>query len=99
MLQVTSTAAMTLADARSEKGLPEHFGVRICAADSNGQSAYQLGFAEKPQEGDSVTETDGPRIFVAPEVAAPLDGAVLDVEDTGRLILTKPASAPDGSAS
>ncbi|HVW35128.1 MAG TPA: hypothetical protein VHL53_21525 [Acidimicrobiia bacterium] len=91
MLQLTSTAAMTLAAAREEKGLPEHYGIRISAANSNGQSAYQLGFSERPQDGDDVTEVEGTRLFVAPDVAAPLDGAVLDVEETGRLILTKPA--------
>jgi Fe-S cluster assembly iron-binding protein IscA len=90
MLKVTSSAATTLADARADKGLPEHFGVRICAVGSNGQSGYQLGFVEEPDAGDEVTETDGTRIYVAPEVAVPLDGAVLDVEESGRLILTKP---------
>jgi Fe-S cluster assembly iron-binding protein IscA len=89
MLHVTNTAALALADARAEKGLPEHFGVRICAANSNGQSAYRLGFVEEPLAGDGVTEMDGTRVFVAPEAVEPLDGAVLDVAESGRLTLTK----------
>lgn len=91
MLHVTSTAAMALADARAEKGLPEHFGVRISSAGSNGHTAYQLGFVEEPLADDDVTETDGTRVFVAAEVVEPLDGAVLDVAETGRLTLTKTA--------
>jgi Fe-S cluster assembly iron-binding protein IscA len=90
MLQVTSTAATTLEAARAENGLPEHFGVRISAASANSnQAVFQFGFVEGPLAGDQVTETEGPRVFVAEEVAAPLDNAVLDVEETGRLILTE----------
>ncbi|MGH9035150.1 MAG: Fe-S cluster assembly protein HesB [Acidimicrobiia bacterium] len=86
---MTTTAATTLAAARAENGLPEHFGVRISAASANSsQAAFQFGFVEEPLAGDQVTETEGTRVFVAEEVAAPLDDAVLDVEDTGRLILT-----------
>ena len=65
------------------------FGVRICTAHSNGQSAYRLGFVEEPLAGDGVTEMDGTRVFVAPEAVEPLDGAVLDVAESGRLTLTK----------
>lgn len=89
MLQVTSTAATTLAAARAQNGLPEHFGVRISATGTNtNQAAYQFGFVEEAQEGDQIREAEGTRVFVAPEVAPSLDNAVLDVEETGRLILT-----------
>lgn len=84
MLEVTSNAAATLADARSRGGVPDHFGVRIYAAkegDTEGP-AFQLGFASDPQEGDQVGETEATRYFVAPDVAGPLENAVLDAEDT-----------------
>ena len=89
MLQVTSTAATTLAAARAENGLPDHFGVRISATESNtSKPAFQLGFVEEAQEGDQIREAEGTRVFVAPEVAPSLDNAILDVEESGRLILT-----------
>jgi Fe-S cluster assembly iron-binding protein IscA len=88
MLQVTSTAATTLAAARAQNGLPEHFGVRISATAANtSQPAFQFGFVEEALEGDQIREAEGTRVFVAPEVADSLDNAILDVEETGRLVL------------
>ncbi len=81
MLQVTNTAATILSDVKNEQGVPEHFGVRVFAGQTNdGQQAIGLGFAETPAEGDAVTESEGVTLFVAEEVAAPLEEAVIDVE-------------------
>src|SRR3954468_24695540 len=97
MLQITSGAAATLTRARENEGLPEHYGIRIFAtpapeANSNQRgAAYGFGFVEGPQAGDEIGETDGTTYFVAPEVAAPLDGVVLDVAESGNLVLTRPA--------
>jgi Fe-S cluster assembly iron-binding protein IscA len=69
--------------------MPEHYGVRISAAGPNSnQAAFQFGFVEEPMAGDQIAETEGPPVFVAPEVADSLDDAVLDVEESGRLVLT-----------
>ena len=96
MLQVTSQAAATLSRAREKEGLPEHFGVRIFAAPDPStnshqttQSVYGFGFVEAPQEGDTVGQTDGTPYYVAPEVAPTLDDVVLDVAETGNLVLTR----------
>ncbi|HEU5448603.1 MAG TPA: hypothetical protein VFW57_06285 [Acidimicrobiia bacterium] len=94
MLQVTSQAAQTLNRAREKEGLPENFGVRIFAApdpsaNSQQASVYGFGFVEGPQDGDAVGQTDGTPYFVAPEVADSLDDVVLDVADTGNLVLTR----------
>jgi len=94
MLQVTSQAAQTLNRAREKEGLPENFGVRIFAApdpsaNSHQASVYGFGFVEGPQNGDAVGQTDGTPYFVAPEVADSLDDVVLDVADTGNLVLTR----------
>lgn len=94
MLQVTSQAAQTLNRAREKEGLPESFGVRIFAApdpsaNSHQASVYGFGFVEGPQDGDAVGQTDGTPYFVAPEVADSLDDVVLDVADTGNLVLTR----------
>jgi Fe-S cluster assembly iron-binding protein IscA len=104
MLQVTSQAAATLTRAREKEGLPEHFGVRIFAApapESNSQSkqaVFGFGFVDGPQAGDEVGETEGTTYYVAPEVAGPLNDVVLDVADTGNLVLTR-ARDPRGEGS
>ena len=96
MLQVTSQAAATLSRAREKEGLPEHFGVRIFAAPDPStnshqttKSVYGFGFVDGPQQGDAVGQTDGTPFYVAPEVADSLEDVVLDVADTGNLVLTR----------
>ena len=94
MLQVTSQAVQTLNRAREKEGLPENFGVRIFAApdpsaNSHQASVYGFGFVEGPRDGDAVGQTDGTPYYVAPEVADSLDDVVLDVADTGNLVLTR----------
>lgn len=100
MLKVTSQAAQTLNRAREREGLPEHFGVRIFAApapESNSnaspqQAVFGFGFVDGPQAGDEVGETEGTTYYVAPEVSAPLNDVVLDVAESGNLVLTRDAS-------
>jgi Fe-S cluster assembly iron-binding protein IscA len=94
MLQMTSEAAVTLSQARAKEGLPEHFGVRIFAApdpssNSSSHTAFGFGFVESPQAGDVIGEAEGTPYYVAPDVAPVLDDVVLDVADTGNLVLTK----------
>jgi Fe-S cluster assembly iron-binding protein IscA len=82
VLQVTSAAMSTFEQARGAQELPESVGVRIFAQrDEQGEVGIALAFAEQPQDGDQVTETDGTAVFVAPELAEPLGDSVLDVED------------------
>src|ERR671918_463972 len=94
MLHVTSQAAETLNRAREKEGLPENFGVRIFAApdpSANSQQAtvYGFGFVDGPQEGDAVGQTEGTPYYVAPEVADSLNDVVLDVAESGNLVLTR----------
>jgi len=96
MLQVTSEAAATLSRARENEGLPETYGVRIFAnptpAENSGQrAAYGFGFVDGPQAGDEVGQAEGTSYYVAPEVADSLNNVVLDVAETGNLVLTRPA--------
>jgi Fe-S cluster assembly iron-binding protein IscA len=100
MLQMTSQAAATLTRAREKEGLPEHFGVRIFAAPDPStnshqttSSVYGFGFVEGPQDGDAVGQADGTPYYVAPEVAPSLDDVVLDVAETGNLVLTRAGTA------
>jgi len=96
MLQVTSQAAATLIRAREKEGLPENFGVRIFAAPDPSTNSHQtqstvygFGFVDAPKEGDAVGQTDGTPFYVAPEVADSLDDVVLDVAESGNLVLTR----------
>ena len=41
-----------------------------------------LAFADVPAEDDQVTESEGTKVFLAPEVAVPLEEAALDVRET-----------------
>jgi Fe-S cluster assembly iron-binding protein IscA len=78
MLQVTESAATTLADTRSQIGIPDHFGLRVFRGVSDGKAAFAFDFVEEPEDGDEVGEVEQTRYFVAPEVAAPRAiGAVL----------------------
>lgn len=83
MLQVSDSAISVLREARTAQEVPDTYGVRVFAqADEAGEAALALAFAERPAEGDQVTEEDGTEIFVAPELAEPLAESVLDVEQT-----------------
>lgn len=95
MLQMTNQAAAALTRVRENQGLPEHFGVRIFAApspetNSAQKTAYGFGFVDGPKEGDAIGEAEGTSYYVAPEVADSLDSVVLDVAETGNLVLTRP---------
>jgi Fe-S cluster assembly iron-binding protein IscA len=93
MLALTPRAAAVLAETRTRRGLPNTGGLRISApaSDSNGDgAAYHLSFVADPGPADVVVEGGTTRVFVAPEVAQPLEWAVLDAEETAygrRLIL------------
>ena len=96
MLQMTSQAAATLNRTREKEGLPEHFGVRIFAApspetNSSQKAVFGFGFVDAPQEGDEIGEAEGTTYYVAPEVAEPLNDVVLDVAESGNLVLTRGA--------
>lgn len=96
MLQVTTAAATALAEVRDAQDLPDSYGVRIAAQpDPSGQVGIALQFAEVPEAGDEVTPTDGPDVYVAPELAEPLSGSLIDVDDTpeGPQLVIKPQSA------
>lgn len=84
MLKLTERAAAVLAETRSENGLPDHAGVRISGgASKNGQSlSYELRFTGEPAPDDIVVTTGPTSLFVAADVAQPLETAVLDAEET-----------------
>ncbi len=83
MLELSPTAAATLANLRSQSGLPDNFGVRVFRSTTpDSPSAVELDLVAGPQEGDQIGKTEAIEFYVAPEVAQPLDDAVLDALDT-----------------
>lgn len=92
MFQVTEAAAVQLAEARSDRGIPDSAGIRVFGEPQGGnQMALGLAFTEVPAEDDVVIQQHGTAVFIASEVAGPLDEITLDVEETSegpKLVLT-----------
>lgn len=80
MLEITRGAAALLTELRDGQDIPEEYGVRVFPeASEPGEVTIGLGFADAPAEGDQISEQDGLKVFVAPELAAPLEDAAIDV--------------------
>ena len=80
MLQITHGAATFLSELRRGHDVPETYGLRVFPeSTAPGEVSIGLGFTDTPHEGDQVTEQDGLRVFVAPELAAPLEDAEIAV--------------------
>ena len=93
MLQLTHAAATELGSTMRAQGLPDTAGVRVFGErQPSGEMTLGVTFAEVPAESDQVTEREGTRLFVAPEVADSLSTAALDVRQTdegGQLVITR----------
>ncbi|MGI8657534.1 MAG: hypothetical protein ACR2K4_02030 [Candidatus Limnocylindria bacterium] len=93
MLQITHDAATFLSELRNGQDVPDTYGLRVFPeATEPGEVTIGLGFTENPADGDQVTEQDGLRVFVAPELATPLDAAAIDVtvEDGAERLVFRP---------
>lgn len=87
MLSITSNAAQVVSSIRQEQGVPDGFGLRVYAQQGTEGTAVQLAFTKEPSEGDQIGDSEGVKLFVAPELTEPLSDSVIDVEKT-----------PDGAA-
>ena len=80
MLQMTHAAAELLNEIRSSSEIPAEAGVRVYPEKlSESEVSIGVGFVDDPMPGDHVSEQEGIRLFVAPEIAGPLDGTKIDV--------------------
>lgn len=99
MLRVSTDAARALAAARDDADLPKDFGLRIFAEPGeDGRGNLALAFRPGPEEGDAVDEQEGLPIYVAKELEGPLDGVVLEIEETAEgqsLVLTVAEESDD----
>jgi Fe-S cluster assembly iron-binding protein IscA len=99
MLQVTHGAAALLTELRDGQDVPDTYGVRVFPeAAEPGEVTIGLGFTDAPAEGDQVTEQDGLKVYVAPELATPLEGAAIDVaeENGAARLVFRPQDGEDG---
>ena len=80
MLEITRGAAALLTELRQGQDVPAEYGLRVFPETSEpGEVTIGLGFTDTPHEGDQVTEQAGLRVFVASELAEPLEDAAIDV--------------------
>jgi len=101
VLQITHDAAQLLTELRRGQDLPEDHGLRVFAESTQpeGEITIGLGFADAPAQGDQVTEQEGLKLFVAPELAEPLTDAAIDVtkadDGASRLVFRPQAETPE----
>lgn len=102
MLQVTDAAVSVLKSEVLHEGEPMQqpdpaTAIRIRSTVANdGRQTITLQPVTGPEPGDAPTEATDLDVFVAPELADPLDAAVLDVEATpeGPEIILREQSDP-----
>lgn len=85
MLQITPAAATLLKQVRAGNNVPESAALRIQTVESPREGEAEVGFTftEGPEAQDqAVSEEADLRVYVSPELAAPLSGAVLDTIET-----------------
>jgi hypothetical protein len=83
MLKITHDAAVALSMARSASGAPETYGTRFTVGSAppiGGEPRLAIVFVEHPMAGDEVSEQEGMRIFVAPELSEAIPHATIDAK-------------------
>ena len=81
MLRCTPAAARALDEYRDELEVPRSYGLRVFATGGDdGRPGVRMAFVSDPLDGDVVSEDEGQRIFVAPELAPSVTGLELDAE-------------------
>jgi Fe-S cluster assembly iron-binding protein IscA len=93
VLEITKDAAALLTELRDGQDVPEDYGLRVFPETAQpGEVTIGLGFTDQPAAGDQVAEQDGMKVFVAQELAAPLEDAAIDVaeQDGGARLIFRP---------
>lgn len=96
MLEITQGAAALLTELRKGQDVPEDYGLRVFPETAQpGEVTIGLGFTDQPAEGDQVAEQEGMKVFVAQELAAPLEDAAIDVtqQDGDSRLIFRPKHA------
>ncbi len=101
MLEITHGAAALLTEIRRGQDVPADYGLRVFPENAQpGEITIGLGFTDAPVAGDQVTQTDGMKVFVAQELAVPLEDTTIDVTGENgvqRLVFRPTAEEPPTS--
>jgi iron-sulfur cluster assembly protein len=82
MLEVSSNAAVAIAEECKSRDLPEAGGLRLYAQSADGSPAsLAIEFIPEPRPGDNVLTEGDARVFVAENVERAVRSHVLDVKD------------------
>src|SRR5690606_35656736 len=85
VLEITRGAADLLTELRQGQEVPEDYGLRVFPETNQpGEVTIGLGLTDQPADGDQIAEQEGMKVFVAQELAAPLEDAAMDATDEGR---------------
>ena len=98
MIQLTPEAARHLVKLRRERGIDEKNAARLV----RNADRISLAFAPKAEPGDSPLHSGEIDVFISPDLAARLDGAIVDARTAdGRvaLIVRQKTAKPAASAS
>jgi len=88
VLTLTGNAAEAIRSVTDQPQLPADTGVRI-APQADGTGSLALSLTAGPETGDQVVESDGARVYLAPDAATVLDHATLDaIYEAGELTFT-----------
>lgn len=95
MLQVTD-AAVSVLNQILQREEATGGAIRLASVTGpTGEPEVAIQTVEGPREGDAPTQAPGLDVFLADDLAQPLDAAVLDAEETeqGAKLLLRPQSA------
>ena len=91
MPQITKDATRHLKRLHAEKGLDGEASVRILRHSGR----LGMSFSQTPHDDDTRVDQDGVHVYIARELADPLDRSVIDVETAGerpRLVVRRRVS-------
>lgn len=83
MLTLSENAATLLTQTRQNQNIPDDARLRVAGAPDSAEGGLSLGFVEEPAPTDQTGVSHGIPICVATEVAEALDGAQIDVQQSG----------------
>lgn len=96
MLEVSENAAAALENIRQNRGIPEDHGTRLTGVQQpSGDLAVHLEFVESVPADDLVAEQAGTAVHIDPEISAPLEDVVMDVQqgEEGLAFVFRPQDA------
>ena len=83
MFSITAEAAEAIRQIAEAEEFPEGAGLRLTAEEEGDEISIDMNFAEAPEDGDTVVEEAGARVFLDAQAAELLDNVDLGVQPHG----------------